>query len=61
VEALIRAMTDNGAIDYSTPLHGRHVGTRKPNLGPRCTEVRPKPDALVFDGTGQLIGEAWKA
>jgi len=39
----------NGAIDYSTPLHGRQGGTRKP------------PFAMVYDGAGRLVGEAWKA
>jgi predicted DNA-binding transcriptional regulator AlpA len=48
VEALIRAMTDKGAIDYRAPLHARRrVGRRT-------------PDALVHDADGRLVGEAWR-
>jgi hypothetical protein len=41
-------MVNGGAIDYSTPLHARHhVGKRK-------------PDAVVYDGAGRVVGEAFK-
>jgi hypothetical protein len=47
VERLVSEMVAKGAIDYSAPLHARRVGARK-------------PDALVYDGAGRLVGEAWK-
>jgi hypothetical protein len=40
-------MVNGGAIDYRAPLHARRVGTRK-------------AAALVYDGAGRLVGEAFK-
>jgi predicted DNA-binding transcriptional regulator AlpA len=47
VERLVGEMVAKGSIDYSAPLHARRVGARK-------------PDALVHDGAGRLVGYAWK-
>jgi hypothetical protein len=54
VERLVGDVVAKGAIDYRVPLHARRRVGRPASVGAR------KPDALVYDGDGRLVGEAWK-
>jgi predicted DNA-binding transcriptional regulator AlpA len=60
VDALVRAIVNGGAIDYRAPLHARRRARVAASVGRPPSVGKRKPDALVYDGAGRLVGEAWK-